>query len=125
MKSWFVADDSLSVVDGGLELDVRLPWYRSLPLSALDLGQHRHRRQPDRPRSDHGQAERRGAHAERAGGTVAGVLVRPRLRLPADPLRGRQSGEEQYDVEITLVIHPPYVPNVFFPAMHHKRMRAN
>ena len=38
MKSWFVTDDSLSAVEGGLQLDVRLPWYRSLPLSALDFG---------------------------------------------------------------------------------------
>src|SRR5512143_1771798 len=38
MKTWFVADNSLSAVDGGLELDIRLPWYRSLPLSALDFG---------------------------------------------------------------------------------------
>jgi Domain of unknown function (DUF6379) len=124
MKSWFVADDSLSAREGALVLDVRLPWYRSLPLSALDFG----------PIAIDGHSVDQGAVTvslngqERPLSDLAGlwqeywwVLDSAFLRIPVD---GAERGRE-YEVEITLVIHPPYVPNVFFPAMHHKRMRAH
>jgi hypothetical protein len=124
MKSWFVKDDSLSAVEGGLQLDVRLPWYRSLPLSALDFG----------PLAIDGQPIDAGAvmvtlnGMERPMADLAGlwqeywwVLDSAFLSIPYP---GTESGKE-YDVEFTVVIRPPYVPNVFFPATHHKRMRAN
>jgi hypothetical protein len=124
MKSWFVADDSLSATEGALELDVRLPWYRSLPLSALDFG----------PIAIDGDAVDPGAVTVRLNGKerplsdLAGlwqeywwVLDSAYLRIP---VAGAERGRE-YEVDFTLVIHPPYVPNVFFPAMHHKRMRAH
>jgi hypothetical protein len=124
MKSWFVADDGLRVTDGGFELDVRLPWYRSLPLSVLDWGNIA----IDGSAVDHGAITVNLNGEERKLSELQGlwqeywfVLDSAYLRIPfANAERG-----EQYDVEIALVIHPPYVPNVFFPAMHKKRMRAN
>ena len=124
MKSWFVTDDSLSAAEGALELDVRLPWYRSLPLSALDFGALSIDGAPVDPHEVtvtlNGQ--------ERRLGDLAGrwqeywfVLDSALMRIPfADAEHGRE-----YEVDFTLVVHPPYVPNVFFPAMHHKRMRAS
>jgi Domain of unknown function (DUF6379) len=124
MKSWFVKDEGLSAVEGGLQLDVRLPWYRSLPLSALDFG----------PIAIDGRPIDAGAVTVKLNGLerplpdLAGlwqeywwVLDSAFLSIP---YRGAKAGSE-YDVEFTLVIHPPYVPNVFFPATHHKRMRAH
>ncbi len=123
MKSWFVTDDSLSAAQDALELDVRLPWYRSLPLSALDFGAL----SIDGIAVDHREVIVSLNGQERPLSDLAGlwreywfVLDSAFLRIP---FAGAQRGRE-YDVDLTLVIHPPYVPNVFFPAMHHKRMRA-
>lgn len=124
MKSWFVSDDSLSAVEGGLQLDVRLPWYRSLPLSALDFGVV----SVDGSPIDSQAITVRLNGQERPLSALAGlwneywfVLDSACLRIPCE---GTERGGE-YDVEFTLVIHPPYVPNVSFPAVHHKRMRAH
>ena len=90
MKSWFVADDSLSAAEGGLELDVRLPVVPIAPPLGARLGATSpSMAAPIDHRGHHRQAERAGAQAERAAGTVAGVLVRPRLGLPADTLAER------------------------------------
>ena len=124
MKSWFVADDSLSATEGMLELDVRLPWYRSLPLSSLDFG----RIAIDGDSIDPGAVTVRLNGQERPLSGLAGLWQEYWWVLDSAfvsiPYPGAEAGKE-YDVEFTLVIHPPYVPNVFFPAMHHKRMRAN
>jgi hypothetical protein len=49
------------------------------------------------------------------------VLDSAFLRIPLPSARR----DGRYDVEIAVVIHPPYVPDVFFPTIHKKRMRAN
>jgi hypothetical protein len=124
MKSWFVADDSLSAVAGALELEVRLPWYRSLPLSSLDFGAI----SVDGALVDHKDISVRLNSQERPLSDLTGlwqeywfVLDSAYLRIPlADAKQGAE-----YDIDITLVIHPPYVPNVFFPNIHRKRMRAH
>jgi hypothetical protein len=124
MKSWFVGDDSLSVADGGFELDVRLPWYRSLPLSVIDWGDIA----IDGSTVDHEAITVRLNGKERKLNELQGlwqeywfVLDSAYLRIP---FASAEHGG-RYDVEVTMVIHPPYVPNVFFPAMHKKCMRAN
>ena len=124
MKSWFVKEGSLHAVENGLELDVRLPWYRSLPLSVIDFGDIR----VNGNTIDHNAITVKLNGKERKLSELAGlwqeywfVLDSAFLHLPlSDAKRG-----DQYEVEITMVIHPPYVPNVFFPAMHKKLMRAN
>jgi hypothetical protein len=124
MKSWFVADDALSAVEDGLQLDVRLPWYRSLPLSALDFGVISVDDETFGPEAITVKLN----DQERPLSDLAGlwqeywfVLDSAFLRIP---LVGARSGKE-YEVGITLVVNPPYVPNVFFPTVHRKRMRAN
>jgi hypothetical protein len=124
MKSWFVADDSLSAVEGGLQLDVRLPWYRSLPLSALDFGAI----SVDGEVIDPETITVRLNGQERPLSRLAGLWQEYWFVLDSAllliPVADAESGKE-YEVDITLVIHPPYVPNVFFPTVHRKRMRAN
>lgn len=124
MKSWFIADDNLSAVEGGLLLDIRLPWYRSLPLSALDFGAvaiDGTAIDPTTITVDLNQQTRPLPELAGKWQEYWWVLDSAFVSIPYP---GAEAGKE-YDVEFTLVIHPPYVPNVFFPAMHHKRMRAN
>jgi len=124
MKTWFIKDDALRAVENGLELDVRLPWYRSLPLSVIDFGDIR----INGKRIDHASVMVKLNGRERKLSDLAGlwqeywfVLDSAFVRIP---YQGVKTGE-QYEVEFTAVIHPPYVPKVFFPAMHRKTMRAN
>jgi hypothetical protein len=124
LKSWFVKDDGLSAVEGGLQLDVRLPWYRSLPLSALDFGPLAIDGHPIDPRAVTVTLN----GLERPMADLAGLWQEYwwvlDSALVSIPYPDAEAGTE-YEVEFTLVIHPPYVPNVFFPAMHRKRMRAD
>jgi hypothetical protein len=120
----FVSEDSLYAVENGLELDVRLPWYRSLPLSVIDFGDIR----VNGNKIDHNAIIVKLNGKERRLSELAGlwqeywfVLDSAFIRIP---LSNARRGE-QYEIEIMAVIHPPYVPNVFFPAAHKKLMRAN
>ncbi len=124
MKNWFIKDDSLHAVANGLELDVRLPWYRSLPLSVIDFGSI----------SVNGTAIAPDAVTVRLNGKerklteLAGlwqeywfVLDSAYVRIP---FSGAKQGE-QYDLEFTMVLHPPYSPKVPFPNFFKKIVRAN
>lgn len=124
MKSWFIKKDSLHAIKDGLELDVRLPWYRSLPLSVIDFGDIK----IDGGAIDHSKITVKLNGTERKLSELAGlwqeywfVLDSAILRLPVS---GASSGKE-YEVEITVVLHPPYVPKVFFPTVHKNVMRAS
>lgn len=123
MKSWFVVNESLRALPDALELEIRLPWYRSLPLSALDFG----------------PVVVDGVPADLETVTLRlNEQQRPLTNIPKHwqeywwvldsaylhiPFLGAEPGRE-YELDITLVIHPPYVPNVFFPAVYRGRMRA-
>ena len=39
MKNRVVSDNGLRATDDGFAIDVRLPWYRSLPLSTVDIAE--------------------------------------------------------------------------------------
>jgi hypothetical protein len=124
MKSWFVKDDSLKARRDGLELDIRLPWYRSLPLSVIDFGDIL----INGSKFEHSAIDVDLNGRVRKLSELAGlwqeywfVLDSALLRIPVqNPKQG-----EDYEVEINMTLHPPYVPKVFFPSTHKKRMRAS
>ena len=122
MKSWFVADDALHVAEGGLELDIRLPWYRSLPLSVIDFGEVRIDGEPIDPNVLQLRINGRRKLSELADLWMEYwyVLDSAFLRIPYPAVRKGA----QYELEITIILHPPYIPKVFFPVPH-KIMRAN
>ncbi len=124
MKSWFIKDGSLRATANSLELDVRLPWYRSLPLSVIDFGDLRINGNKIDPNSVTVKLNGK----ERKLTELAGLWQEYWFVLDSAfvqiPLPDAKSGE-QYEVDFTMVVHPPYVPKVFFPATHKKLMRAN
>jgi hypothetical protein len=124
MKSWFIKNDALRVVENGLQLDVRLPWYRSLPLSVIDFGEIRINGKSFAP--DSVTVKLNGV--ERYLSELAGQWQEYWFVLDSAfvciPFEGAKTGEE-YQVEFTAVIHPPYVPKVFFPAIHKRTMKAH
>ena len=124
MKSWFVADDALHVAEGGLELDVRLPWYRSLPLSVIDFGEvsiNGAAIDPNEIRLRINGNDRKLSELQGLWKEYWYVLDSAYLRIPYPAIeRGGQ-----YRVEVTVILHPPYIPKVFFPISHKKMMLAN
>lgn len=123
MKSWFIKDGSLHAAKDRLELDVRLPWYRSLPLSVIDFKELRINGQT----MDHDSVTVKLNGKERKLSELAGLWQEYWFVLDSAffeiPFPGAKSGEA-YEVDFTMVVHPPYVPKVFFPAMHKKLMTA-
>lgn len=124
MKSWFIKDGSLRATGNGLELDVRLPWYRSLPLSVIDFGDLR----INGNKIDLNSVTVKLNGKQRRVPELAGLWQEYWFVLDSAlveiPLPGAKSGG-QYEVDFTMVIHPPYVPKVFFPASYKKLMTAN
>jgi hypothetical protein len=124
MKSWFVENNALHAAQGGFDLEIRLPWYRSLPLSVIDFGELRINGAKIDPTAikfnvngkDCGLSELPNLWEESWY-----VLDSAYLRIPYPAVKRG----EQYQVEVTIILHPPYVPKVFFPVSYKKAMQAN
>ncbi len=124
MKNWFVEENALHAAEGGLELEVRLPWYRSLPLSVIDFGEVR----INGATIDPGAITFRVNGKDRRPGELRGlwqeswyVLDSAYIRFPYPAVKPGA----QYEVDITFILHPPYIPKVFFPFSHKNVMTAN
>jgi len=124
MKKWFVADGSLHAVTDGFELDLRLPWYRSLPLSCIDFGDVR----VNGEKVDHEAITVKLNGKERKLSELVGQWQEYWFVLDSAfvhiPYKNAKRGE-QYQFEITVVLHPPYVPKVFFPNTYNQPTLAN
>ena len=124
MKTWFVADDALHAVEGGLELDVRLPWYRSLPLSVIDFGEVRIDGISVNPNAivlKINGKDRKLSELRELWKEYWYVLDSAYLRFPHSSTECGKS----FQIEVTIILHPPYIPKVFFPITHNKLMCAN
>ncbi len=122
--SRIVVENSLRVSRDGFDVEVRLPWYRGLPLSTVEVGEIRINGQTVDPNAVtltvNGKA--------RAARELANyyeenwyVLDSGYLHLPfPNPKKG-----ESYEVLVTLVLYPPYIPGVPFRNSISQPMLAN
>ena len=122
--SWLFVENGLRALAGGLNIEIRLPWYRGLPLSIIEIVGAR-------------------INGKSIGRNELTFSVNGKPR-PAQDLEGlylenwylldsaylhvpyvwAKQGDE-YDVGVTLVLHPPYIPGVPFQSSFDRRMRAN
>ena len=107
----------------GAEIDVRLPWYRSLPVSVVEIGSLKLDDQ-DVPAGDirfevNGKSFGLQELPSRSD-EVWFVLDSAVLRLPKARL---QPGSE-HDVELQLNLYPPYVPHLKWVTKVRKTLRA-
>jgi hypothetical protein len=117
------AEQGLRATPRGTEIDVRLPWYRSLPISVVEVGGLKVDDR-DVPASDI-RFEVNGksfdlhdlpAHADEFWFVLDSAV----LRLPDARL---QPGTD-HDVELQLNLYPPYVPHLKWVTKVRKTLRA-
>ncbi len=120
----FVSGDGLRAVENGFELDIRLPWYRSLPLSVVDFGAVCVNGSPIDPNGLTVKLNGKNRKLRELAGLWQEYWFVLDSAFLCIPYPGARTGES-YDVDISMVIHPPYVPKVFFPWKYGKSMRAN
>lgn len=108
MEHRVVSDDGLIVEPSGCAIDVRLPWYRSLPLSVVEVKEVAIDGQPIDPSRLSFQLN---------GQRLALNELRPRTNewwYVLDSAFVHVAGEEieagtEHDVAVTIAVRPPYI----------------
>jgi hypothetical protein len=107
----------------GLEIDVRLPWYRSMPLSVVELASLAIDGQPVAADSIAFEVNGRSfplAHLPEQVNEFWFVLDDAVLRVSGLPVRAG----ETHEVELQLNLYPPYIPHLTWVTRAKKSMRA-
>jgi Domain of unknown function (DUF6379) len=117
------AEQGLRATSRGTEIDVRLPWYRSLPISVVEVGGLKVDDR-DVPTSDI-RFEINGKSFDlhdlpKHADEFWFVLDSAVLRLPDTQL---QPGSD-HEVELQLNVYPPYVPHLKWITKVKKMLRA-
>jgi hypothetical protein len=118
-----ITPDGLTVEPGGVAIDIRLPWYRALPLSTVRIG-------PlsidGVPIPDDRITFALGGHtctlADLADLTSVFWFVTDSaiLHVSAEPIAPGTT----HEVDLTVTLHPPYIPGLVWPAPCHRSMVA-
>ena len=118
-----ISENCLEATPRGFRIDIRLPWYRSLPLSTIEVAEVRLDGQTVDPA--HVRLELEGESYAMADlpelvGKVWYVLDSAWLDVAGAAL---QAGSE-HDVSVTLNLYPPYIRGLKRVAREQKRLRA-
>jgi hypothetical protein len=118
-----IEPDSLRAEPGGCSVGLRLPWYRTLPLSTVDV--------------DIVEVDGRSVEADRLSLEVEGerwpvselrhqtdtwwfVLDTARLHIAGEPLKAG----ETHDIAITVSLYPPYIRGLRRPVSWSRSMEV-
>lgn len=118
-----IVDSSLRAVAGGMEFDIRLPWYRSLPLSTVEIGDLRINGKPIPAASISLQVNERRHAADELRDQVDDwwyVLDRGSVRVLAADIDSSAANE----VELAINLYPPYIPGLQWVIKNSKTLRA-
>lgn len=122
--SWLVVKDSLRVAGKGLDVEIRLPWYRGLPLSTVDIGEARINGKvvdPSTMSITINGKERPAASLKNFYEEYWYVLDSAFLHIPFPDAKR----DAEYEVEVTVILYPPYIPGIPFPTKINQVLRAN
>lgn len=103
-----IEPDSLRVTPDGISLGLRLPWYRAIPLSNVDLDEVRIDGEPvalDEIEFELDGAQLRVTDLHRKTDQFWWV---PDTATIAMPRSGLERGRD-YEVQVTLSVYPPYI----------------
>jgi hypothetical protein len=128
MDTWFNAllldaQNGLRATPRGAEIDIRLPWYRSLPVSVVEVGSLKvddHEVAANDIRFEVNGKSFALAELPTHAGEFWFVLDSAVLRLPETRV---QPGTD-HDVELQLNLYPPYVPHLKWVTKVRKTLRA-
>ena len=118
-----LGEDALTATKTGFDLAIRLPWYRSLPLSVIEPAELRVNGQPvDLEQVKVRVNDRTFANTElpERADQFWFVLDPLTLEVSGTPV---QAGEE-VAIEFTLNVYPPYIPGMCWVTRADKKLRA-
>jgi Domain of unknown function (DUF6379) len=117
-----ISDNGLKATPGGYRIDVRLPWYRSLPVSTVEVGEVAIDGKVIDPARVSFELEGRSyplaAMADQVD-KVWFVLDSAYLNIDVSPSNG---GE--HDVSVTLNLYPPYIRGLKRVSRDRKTLQA-
>jgi hypothetical protein len=116
-------DQGLRAGPKGLELDVRLPWYRSMPLSVVEIASLRVDGQAVPLAEIRFEVNEKSFRLDELPGQIGEfwfVLDRAVLRVPATPVAAGST----HQVELQLNLYPPYIPHLTWVTRATKNLRA-
>jgi len=108
----------------GLEVDVRLPWYRSMPLSVVEVASLSVDGKPVPLQDVRFEINARSFRLDELAGEIGEfwfVLDRAVLRIPG---AAAASGSE-HRVELQLNLYPPYIPHLTWVTRSTKTLRVS
>ena len=117
------AEGGLRATPRGAEIDVRLPWYRSLPISVVVVGSLKVDGQEVPPSGIRFEVNGKSFGLDQLpaqAGEFWFVLDSSVLRLPDV----RVQPGTNHDVELQLNLYPPYVPHLKWVTKVRKTLRA-
>jgi hypothetical protein len=118
-----IGESSLKATEAGFDLAIRLPWYRSLPLSTIEPAELRINAQAiDLTRVKVRINDKTIPNSELAARTDEFWFV-------LDPLTLEVSGTtlkpgEDVEVQFTLNVYPPYIPGMCWVTRADRKLRA-
>ncbi len=118
-----ITDAIATTAPAGLEIGIRLPWYRSLPLSTVEIGELRINGTLIPQRAISLQVNEQTHAAAELGDQVHDwwyVLDRGRLRVQFD---GYESNS-QNEIELSLNLYPPYIPGLQWVTKSKKTLKV-
>lgn len=106
--SRIISDDGLRATSTGMRIDIRLPWYRSLPLSTVEVGEIRIDGQTIDPSRVRFELEGHSYPLHLLADQVEHVwYVLDSAFLDIET--AVPSSGSQHDVSVTLNLYPPYI----------------
>jgi hypothetical protein len=117
-----IGADGIVATPAGVRIDIRLPWYRSLPLSTVEVGEVRIGGKLIDPGNIVFELEKKrfvlGQLAEQVN-TVWYVLDSAYLDLAG----GSWNVGDELEVSVTLILYPPYIPGLKRMTVQSKNLR--
>jgi hypothetical protein len=117
-----IGAEGIAATSSGLRIDIRLPWYRSLPLSTIEVGEVRIGGKLVDPTEIVFELEKkRFALSELPGqvDTVWYVLDSAYLNVA----KGAVKVGDELEVSVTLILYPPYIPGLKRMTVQSKTLR--
>jgi hypothetical protein len=123
-SAYLISDESVKAAGKELSLEIRLPWYRALPLSTVEIASIRVNGKQIAPalvRFELNGKTIDAAQFENLTNEWWYVLDGGRLRVAVpDILPG-----DEFDIDLTVNLYPPYMPGMTWVTQSSKRLRAH
>ncbi len=124
LQTKLIAENGLRATSTGFDVEVRLPWYRGLPLSTVEIGDVVLNGEAINPASVSIEVNGK----TRLPGDLATLYDERWYVLDSAMLHVSHSElkrGEQYDVAVSVNLRPPYIPGLTWAVKDAKRLTAN